>query len=103
MNETLRVLLVEDSEDDAALTIHALRRAGYDPVVRRVETAAAMQAALAEPWDVVLADYALPQFDAPSALHLLKDSGHTIPFIIVSGAVGEEASRRCAPAPKTTS
>ena len=92
MTAPLRVLLVEDSQDDAALTIRELRRGGYDPIVERVETAAAMSAALATPWDIVLADYALPQFDAPSALQLLKASGSDVPFIIVSGAVGEEAA-----------
>jgi signal transduction histidine kinase len=92
MSQALRVLLVEDSEDDAALVVRALQRAGHDVTVRRVETAAAMQEALAEPWDVVLADYSLPSFDAPSALRILRDSGRDVPFIIVSGAVGEEAA-----------
>ena len=92
MTEPLRVLLVEDSEDDAALTVRELRRGGYSPVVQRVETAVAMRGALAEPWDVVLADYSLPHFDAPSALRVLKESGRDLPFIIVSGAVGEEAA-----------
>jgi PAS domain S-box-containing protein len=93
MAEELRVLLVEDSEDDAALVLRELRRAGWDPRAQRVETAEAMTAALAERrWDLVLADYSMPHFSAPAALTLLRELGIDIPFIIVSGAVGEEAA-----------
>ena len=89
----LRVLIVEDSEPDAGLLLHALRRGGYAPTWERVDTAVAMQGALrVGRWDLVIADYALPQFSAPAALALLKDSGLDLPFIIVSGAVGEEAA-----------
>ncbi len=93
MAEPLRVLMIEDSEDDAALVVRELRRGGYDPEVRRVETAEAMRAALAEPpWDVVLADWSLPAFSAPAALEVLRASGRDLPLVIVSGAIGEETA-----------
>lgn len=93
MADELRVLVIEDSEDDAALVLRELRRAGWRVEAERVETADAMRAALAaRPWDLVLADYSLPRFSAPAALDLLRATGREIPFIIVSGAVGEEAA-----------
>jgi two-component system, OmpR family, phosphate regulon sensor histidine kinase PhoR len=86
---SLHVLLVEDSEDDAALLIRELQRGGYDPTVHRVETADAMHAALdAEQWDIVVADYVLPRFSALAALVLLRKRGVDLPFIIVSGSIG---------------
>src|SRR4051812_12824581 len=70
----LRVLIIEDSEDDTALLIRALRRSGYDPVYARVDTAAAMLAALADyTWDIIVSDYVMPRFSAPQALSLLKE------------------------------
>ena len=90
MNRSLRVLLVEDSEDDAALLIRDLERGGYDPTVQRVETPEAMNAALdAHDWDIVLADYVLPRFSAVAALVLLRKRGANLPLIIVTGSVGE--------------
>ena len=89
----LRLLLVEDSADDADLILHELRRAGYDPTCERVQTAAEMKAALAQrPWDLVIADYVLPHFSAPGALTLVQESGLDLPFIVVSGAIGEETA-----------
>jgi PAS domain S-box-containing protein len=90
----LRVLLIEDSIDDAFFLERHLRRAGYAPVLLRVETAEAMSRVLqdAEGWDVVLADYHLPDFSAPAALALLKATGRDIPFIMMSGAVDEETA-----------
>jgi PAS domain S-box-containing protein/putative nucleotidyltransferase with HDIG domain len=86
----LRVLVVEDSEDDAALVVRELRRGGYEPVVTRVDTADAMNAALDhQTWDVILADYMMPQFSAPAALKLVQDRGLDVPFIVVSGTIGE--------------
>src|SRR6185436_17111819 len=91
MKPTLRVLIVEDSEFDAQMMVSLLRKAGYELTYQRVETSAAMQAALANAkWDIVLADYNLPQFNAPMALDLLKASGLDLPFIIVSGGIGED-------------
>ncbi len=86
----LRVLLVEDSVDDATLILAALRRAGYDVHNQRVATAPAMQEALAqEPWDLILSDYAMPGFGGLEALAMLRDSGLDLPFLIVSGTIGE--------------
>ncbi len=91
MGVPLRVLSVEDSPDDAELIGCALRRGGYEPVIARVETAAAMRDALErERWDVVVADFSLPGFSAPAALALLTEMQLDLPFIIVSGTVGEE-------------
>jgi len=91
MTIPLRVLLVEDSEDDAKLLLRELGHAGYDVSSERVETARAMRAALdGHKWDLVIADYSMPRFSAPEALALLKKVGLDLPFIIVSGSVGEE-------------
>jgi PAS domain S-box-containing protein len=86
----LRVLLVEDSEDDALLTVRELRRGGYLIQYHRVEDAPSMQAALQDPWDLVLADYTLPQFSALAALALLQSLHLDLPFIVISGTIGEE-------------
>jgi signal transduction histidine kinase/DNA-binding response OmpR family regulator len=89
----LRVLHVEDSEDDAELVMHALRRAGYDLTYRRIDSRPAMETALAQQvWDVVLADYELPRFSGLAALLLLQNSGLDLPFLVVSGAIGEEVA-----------
>jgi two-component system, cell cycle sensor histidine kinase and response regulator CckA len=89
----LRVLLVEDTEDDATLILHELRRRGYSPHWARVEDAAAMRSALErEDWEIVLSDWALPRFGALSALALLKKTRPDIPFLIVSGTIGEETA-----------
>jgi two-component system, cell cycle sensor histidine kinase and response regulator CckA len=89
----LRVLIVEDSESDAALIARELRKGGFDTVSERVETAEAMTAALdGGTWDVIVSDYTMPRFSAPAAYVLLKDKGIDLPFIIVSGTVGEETA-----------
>jgi len=89
----LRVLIVEDSEDDAALLVHELRRGGHEPTSVRVDTADAMRDALAKhPWQVVIADYHMPHFSAPEALAVLQASGLDLPFLIVSGRIGEETA-----------
>jgi diguanylate cyclase (GGDEF)-like protein len=93
MSTSIRVLLVEDSPDDAELLLCALRDGGYNPTYTRVETAAAMTAALAQqPWDLVISDHAMPQFDALAALTLMHECGFDLPFIIVSGAIGEDTA-----------
>ena len=76
MSRPLRVLIVEDSENDTALLKLELQRAGYDPQCRQVQTAEQMQAALqSQPWDLVIADYRMPRFDGLSALALVKEPG----------------------------
>jgi two-component system cell cycle sensor histidine kinase/response regulator CckA len=91
MKEPLRLLLIEDSESDAALTVRALDQAGYQVHWRRVEEANEMRQALqSEVWDVIFADHKMVRFDAPGALQILRNSAHDIPFIIVSGSIGEE-------------
>jgi PAS domain S-box-containing protein len=91
MGIPLRVLLVEDLEDDALLLERVLRRAGYDTTSERIDTPAAMNAALdRQGWDIVIADYTLPEFDGLAALALVKERGLDLPFIIVSGSIGED-------------
>ncbi|MFZ1981242.1 MAG: response regulator, partial [Smithella sp.] len=95
-NRTLRVLIVEDSEDDALLLIRELKKGGYNPVYERVETSAAMKKALKKKqWDIILCDYTLPKFNARSALAILKEANIDIPIIIVSGTIGEETAIEC--------
>ncbi|HTW64525.1 MAG TPA: histidine kinase dimerization/phosphoacceptor domain -containing protein [Bryobacteraceae bacterium] len=91
MNEALHLLHIEDSLSDAALTERVLTRAGYHVFSERVVSADQMREALQkQPWDLVIADYRLPGFDAPAALAVLQESGFDIPFVVVSGAIGEE-------------
>ncbi len=87
----LRVLVIEDYEEDALLLQRHLKRAGYDVDFRRIETAAELRAALDEPtpWHLVLADYTLPSFGARDALSIIQKRGSDIPFIIVSGTIDE--------------
>lgn len=93
MTEALKALIVEDSEDDAQLLLRELRRGDYLVTFERVENAEQMSRALAhEKFDIVFAEYSLPQFDAPGALELLRQSGNDIPFIIVSGTVSEDVA-----------
>ncbi len=93
MGKLLRVLIIEDSEDDVLLVLRQLRKGGYDPEYERVETAEPMEKALREKsWDVVLCDYKLPHFSGFEALALFNKSGLDIPFIIVSGTIGEETA-----------
>jgi two-component system sensor histidine kinase UhpB len=89
----LRVLVVEDYEADYELLLAHLERNGFAPTSQRVQSAREMQAALeAEGWDVVISDYNVPGFGALPALKLLQASGYDIPFILMSGAIGEEAA-----------
>ncbi|VAX03181.1 Sensory box histidine kinase/response regulator [hydrothermal vent metagenome] len=91
MGNSLRVLVVEDSEDDALLLDRELRRSGYSPRSLRVQTAERLQAALQEhTWDVVVTDHNLPGFSSEAALAIVKDSGLDLPVIIVSGSIGED-------------
>ena len=90
MSDPLHVLIIEDSEDDTLLVLRELRRNDFDPVWQRVETAEALQVMLRrQAWDVIISDYSLPQFDAPTALEIVKQSNLDIPFIVVAGSIGE--------------
>jgi len=89
----LHLLIVEDSEDDALLLVRELQQGGYNLEYERVETARGMEVALTNhSWDLIICDYSLPSFNAPEALKVLKSTDKDIPFIIVSGTVGEETA-----------
>jgi PAS domain S-box-containing protein len=93
MERPLRVLIVEDSEDDALLIVRTLKKGGFDPVHERVETAEGMLSALSGgSWDVVLCDYKMPRFSGLRALEIFREAGIDIPFILVSGTIGEEVA-----------
>ncbi len=93
MGTPLRVLIVEDSHDDTALLLHELRRGGFEPVFERVDTASDMLSYLQkQEWDIVIADYVMPRFSGLAALAILKESGLDLPFIIVSGRIGEDVA-----------
>jgi PAS domain S-box-containing protein len=93
MSAHLRVLIVEDFEDDMLLILRELRKGGYTLDYVRVDTPSAMQSALErQPWDLVIADYTLPAFSAPDALKLLQSRKLDLPFIIVSGTIGENVA-----------
>jgi len=90
-NDRLRVLQIEDSRSDAALVVRALEKAGFGVESRRIETSADLTAALVDQsWDLILADYNLPGFGAPEALELVRKSGFDVPFIVISGSMGED-------------
>jgi PAS domain S-box-containing protein len=94
--QSLQALIVEDSTNDVLIIIRELKKGGYHPVYEQVETASAMKKALKEKqWDIILCDYKMPKFDAPSALALLKEANTDIPIIIVSGTIGEETALEC--------
>jgi len=92
LSKALKVLIVEDSENDALLLLRALRRGGFESVEHlRVQTGPDMQAALdSEVWDVILSDYTMPEFSFVAAIELLKKTGLNIPMIVVTGTIGEE-------------
>jgi len=90
-NRALNLLLVEDSEDDARLLLRELDRAGYRVHWERVDSPQAMEAALRRSrWDLITADYTMPSFSAPDALALLKKTDLDVPFVVISGSIGEE-------------
>ena len=93
MTRPLRVLIVEDSESDAALTVRALQKGGFQLEFERVETAEEMRAALErKAWEVVVSDYTMPRFSAPEAFMVVQEKELDVPFIIVSGTVGEDTA-----------
>ncbi len=94
MARPLRLLLIEDSENDAALVLRELRRGGFDVTSERVETREAMSEALdrSVSWDLIISDYTLPTFDAPGAVAVARERDLDVPIIIVSGTIGEETA-----------
>jgi two-component system cell cycle sensor histidine kinase/response regulator CckA len=91
--KALRVLHVEDSENDSALVMRELRRGGFDPSFERVQTRVAFKDALRKKdWDIIISDYALPGYDGAAALADAQETGRDIPFILVSGTIGEETA-----------
>jgi PAS domain S-box-containing protein len=91
MGTQLRLLIVEDSEDDMLLLLDLLRQHDYNVIYQRVETAKDMIVALddSQSWDIIICDYVIPGFGAPKALPLLKEKGLDIPFIVMSGSIDE--------------
>jgi two-component system, cell cycle sensor histidine kinase and response regulator CckA len=88
----IRLLLIEDSEDDAALLLRLLRQGGYDVESERVYSAVALEGALAKKWDIVVSDHSMPQFTGIEALKMIRAKDAEIPFIFVSGTIGEDAA-----------
>src|ERR1019366_4477674 len=93
MSRPLRLLQIEDSERDADMILRLLMQAGFEVFSHRVEDAEGLRHALEDPtWDVIIADYHLPGFDAPGALRILQECGRDIPCIVVSGMMGEDTA-----------
>jgi two-component system, cell cycle sensor histidine kinase and response regulator CckA len=93
MGVPIRVLIAEDSEDDSDLLVRELRRGGYDVKFERVDTAAALEAACeSEEWDLVISDFSMPRFSGVDALALVRKKRAEVPFIFVSGTIGEETA-----------
>lgn len=93
MSDPIRVLVIEDSESDAALIVRQLERSGHSPSWRRVHSEEGLREALAaESWDIVISDYRLPGFDAAGALSLIRAAESDLPFIVVSGTIGDETA-----------
>ena len=93
--QSLRVLILEDNPSDAELMVDELRQAGFDPIWKRVDNETDFLARLDPAPDIILADYSLPECDAPRALRALQERGLEIPFIMVSGTVSEEVAVEC--------
>ena len=93
MSSVLRVIIIEDTSDDLLLVERELRLAGFELVVSRPETAQELQLVLDEQqWDLVIADYSMPHFDGLSALRLVREHDEDLPFILISGKIGEETA-----------
>src|SRR4051812_28707306 len=90
MQEILRLLQVEDDEGDAELVRRAVVKGGFELVWERVDTEGSLVEALRRPWDIVISDFAMPEFSGLRAFEIVKGSGVDMPFVFVSGALGEE-------------
>jgi two-component system, cell cycle sensor histidine kinase and response regulator CckA len=92
MGIPLRLLMIEDSEDDATLLLLLLQHAGYDVHSERVYAAKELERALKEKWDIVVSDHSMPQFSGAEALKMVRENNSELPFIFVSGTIGEDAA-----------
>src|ERR1044071_90854 len=91
MGKPLRILIIDDSEDDARLVVTRLERSGFSPIWKRVDAPEPLRAALsAQAWDIVLSDHSMPGFGSLQALSVLQETGVDVPFVIFSGAISEE-------------
>ena len=91
MDKPIRVLIVDDSEDDCFLLVRQLKKGGFRPTYERVDVAETMSDALDNHhWDLILCDYSMPGFSAFSALEIYNQNGFDMPFIIVSGTIADE-------------
>ncbi len=92
MATALRVLFIEDSDDDTALQVRLLRQGGYDVSYERVETPVALREAVEREWDIIISDYSMPHFKGTDALKLVRQKSQDLPFIFVSGTIGEDTA-----------
>ncbi|MGZ8869358.1 MAG: PAS domain S-box protein, partial [Thermoanaerobaculia bacterium] len=90
--ERLRVLIVDDSSDDALLIVNAITDGDVEVIYQRVDDAASLRAALKDPWDVAISDYSMPNLTAAEALRIVTEAQASLPFIVVSGVIGEDAA-----------
>jgi len=88
----LRVLFIEDSEDDAKLQVRLLGQGGYDVFYERVDSPDGLLQSLEKVWDIIISDYSMPHFRGTDALKLVRNKGLDVPFIFVSGTIGEDSA-----------
>src|ERR1700730_5366350 len=92
MGRTIRLLIVEDSQDDAALLLLLLRQGGYEVNSERVDSASGLAEALNKKWDIIISDHAMPNFSGTEALKMVRALDAEVPFIFVSGTIGEDVA-----------
>src|SRR5579863_4247048 len=95
MKQPIQALIIEDSHDDAEITVLALEKSNFEVSWQQIENRQQFQAALTQAIDVIIADYSLPDFSAPEALAILQDHALDIPFIVVTGSISEEVAVAC--------
>ena len=92
MRSSIRLLMIEDSEDDAALLLLLLRQADYEINFERVDSAKGLKEALTKKWDIVISDHAMPNFSGSDALEMVRAQDNEVPFLFVSGTIGEDVA-----------